>query len=232
MRYPTAWCAEIRPRPTRSTPPISISPTGRKPRPPPPRAGASLHSAGRLPRPLVAPLRSKSPRCDRVRRVACERRDGSRHRADPRVRGAHRAVLLPAPLVEPLVSVGTRFPPKPPEPLSPRGPRRPRPSSRAQSCKRSRLKKFFSPVVRAAPTAKDASPRPSPGPQLARGRSRSPTGPKKDSPTPQPAPRRIAEISPHPKRSPTAPTRATEREADHGKRQKSPRDRRGDGDGG
>lgn len=156
MRYPTAWCAEIRPRPTRSTPPIS--PTGRKPRPPPPRAGASLHSAGRLPRPLVAPLRSKSPRCDRVR---------SRSRANdamdrgigriPRVRGAHRAVLLPRAVGgTACVSVGNpKFPPEATRTASsPRLTRVPRPSSRARRAANvPGLRSPSPPVVRAAPTA-------------------------------------------------------------------------------
>lgn len=81
MRYPTAWCAEIRPRPKRSTP--SISPIRPEIRPPPRARGASLHSAGRLPRPLVAPLRSKSlgARAGRSRSRAHDR-DRSRHRDD------------------------------------------------------------------------------------------------------------------------------------------------------
>jgi hypothetical protein len=123
-----------------------------------PRAGASLHSAGRLPRPLVAPLRSKSPRCDRVR---------SRSRANdamdrgigriPRVRGAHRAVLLPRAVGgTACVSVGNpKFPPEATRTASsPRLTRVPRPSSRARRAANvPGLRSPSPPVVRAAPTA-------------------------------------------------------------------------------
>ena len=156
MRYPTAWCAEIRPRPKRSTPPIS--PIGRKPSSSP-RAWASLHSAGRLPRPLVVPLRSTSlgTRAGRSHLRANDAMDSGIGRI-PRVRGAHRAVLLPRAVGGTAwISLGRRgtfTPPKPPEASSPRLTRVPRPSSHARRAANvPGLRSSSPPVVRAAPTA-------------------------------------------------------------------------------
>lgn len=147
MRYPTAWCAEIRPRPKRSTP--SISPI--QPENTSPRAGASLHSAGRLPRPLVSRPFALNPSAPargvrvRVRTIAIDRDIGR----IPRRRGAHRAVLPPRAVggTARISSVGEELP------EATRSPRfQPALDARSpslipctQSCKRSRLKKFFSP---------------------------------------------------------------------------------------
>ena len=151
----------------------------------------------------------------------------------------------PAPLVEPLGSrsVGENFHP----PGATRSPRfQPALDARSpslipctQSCKRSRLKKFFSPGRACCSDCLRVRrpPRLPPDPVCPIPPRRLPTGPekrKKDAPNPQNRRRDESLTSPlTPKRSLTAPTRATEREADHGQApEESPRARRGDGDDG
>ena len=119
-------------------------------RPPPRARGASLHSAGRLPRPLVAPLRSKSlgARAGRSRSRAHDR-DRSRHRDDtaaprrsPRRSTAPRRWWNRSDLVgQEELPEATRIPRFQPA-LDARSPSL---IPCTQSCKRSRLKKFFSP---------------------------------------------------------------------------------------
>ena len=231
MRYPTAWCAEIRLRPKPPTPPIS--PMGRKPRvgnlalrpSAPPRCAPSLYIP-RHPRGAFA--------------FACERRDVSRHRAD--TAGPRRSPRRSTPPRRwwnrlDLARSARNFHP----PEATRSPRfKPALDARSpslipctQSCKRSRLKKFFSPgraccsdclkVRRPPPPVSD--------PPFDDGRQKR----KKDTPIPPTNPRRDESLTSPltPKRSLTAPTRATEREADHGQApQESPRARRGGGDDG
>lgn len=154
MRYPTAWCAEIRPRPKRSTPPIS--PIGRKTFLLPARV-CGVQGCPRAP--LVAPLRSTSlgTRAGRSHLRANDAMDRGIGRI-PRVRGAHRAVLLPRAVGGTAwISLGRRgtfTPPKPPEASSPRLTRVPRPSSHARRAANvPGLRSSSPPVVRAAPTA-------------------------------------------------------------------------------
>ena len=126
----------------------------------PPRArGASLHSAGRLPRPLVAPLRSKSLGARAFDRVHV--RTTRWIAASGGYRGA--AALTapfysPAPLVEPLVSRvgrdGISLPEATRTASSPRLTRVPRPSSHVRRAANvPGLRSSSPPVVRAAPTA-------------------------------------------------------------------------------
>ena len=148
MRYPTAWCAEIRPRPTRSTPPIS--PTGRKPRPPPRARGHPCTPPAAFRAPSLRPF-ALNP----LGAIAFDRVHVRTTRWIAASGGSRGSAALtapfysPAPLVEPLVSrSATRnFPPR-------SHPNRFQPALDArstslipctQSCKRSRLKKFFSP---------------------------------------------------------------------------------------
>ena len=210
-----------------------------------PRAWASLHSAGRLPRPLVAPLRSTSlgTRAGRSHLRANDAMDRGIGRI-PRVRGAHRAVLLPRAVGGTAwISLGRRGTFTPPPTTRSFQPaldaRSPSLIPCTQSCKRSRLKKFFSPGRACCSDCLRVRrpPRPSPDPVCPIPPRRLPTGPekrKKDAPNPQNRRRDESLTSPlTPKRSLTAPTRATEREADHGQApEESPRARRGDGDDG
>ena len=116
-------------------------------------------SAGRLPRPLVVPLRSTSlgTRGAFARLRANDAMDRGIGRI-PRVRGAHRAVLLPRAVGGTAwISLGRRgtfTPPKPPEASNPRLTRVPRPSSHARRAANvPGLRSSSPPVVRAAPTA-------------------------------------------------------------------------------
>ena len=148
MRYPTAWCAEIRPRPKRSTPPIS--PIGRKPSSSP-RVGILA-----LSRPPSAPPRCAPslyiPRHTRgAFAFACERSRSIAASGGYRGSAALIAPLYyrPAPLVEPLDlarSARNFHPPQTTRSFQPAlDARSPSLIPCTQSCKRSRLKKFFSP---------------------------------------------------------------------------------------
>ena len=210
MRYPTAWCAEIRPRPTRSTPPIS--PTGRKPRPPPRARGHPCTPPAAFRAPSLRPF-ALNP----LGAIAFDRVHVRTTRWIAASGGSRGSAALtapfysPAPLVEPLVSrSATRnFPPR-------SHPNRFQPALDArstslipctQSCKRSRLKKFFSPGRACCSDCLKVRrpPRPLPPDPIL---LMCPIPPfadraqKKIPPPPQPAPRRIADISPHPKTFP------------------------------
>ena len=175
---------------------------------------------------------------------ACERRDGSRHRAD--TAGPRRSSRRCTPprrwwnRLDLARSARNFHPPHTTRSFQPaRDARSPSLIPCTQSCKRSRLKKFFSPGRACCSDCLRVRrpPRLPPDPVCPIPPRRLPTGPekrKKDAPNPQNRRRDESLTSPlTPKRSLTAPTRATEREADHGQApEESPRARRGDGDDG
>ena len=171
-----------------------------------------MHSAGRLPRPLVAPLRSKSlgARAGRSRSRAHDR-DRSRHRDDtaaprrsPRRSTAPRRWWNRSDLVgQEELPEATRIPRFQPA-LDARSPSL---IPCTQSCKRSRLKKFFSPgraccsdclKVRRPPPLLRQPLRPIPPVRDGRRIKKK----RRPHPPHKPAPRRIADISPHPETFP------------------------------